>query len=83
MITPDPTAPDPGPQPQDENLTPDQIIAKYGADLTDDAVAVQIMTDLIRERKLSIAVTRKGAAEQKIRDAWMAAYVRRYGTDEG
>ena len=84
MGTPDPTAPDPGPQPQEENLTPDQILAKYGADLTDDAKLMrQIVDDLVRDRKLQIAGARKSTAEKAVWDAWMVAYIKRYGTDEG
>lgn len=60
-----------------------QIIAKYGADLKDAELREQILTELVYQRKLSIAEARKAKKEFEAEDAWMTAYVRRYGTDEG
>lgn len=82
-MTADPSAPDPGPRPIGEQLTNEQIIAKYGADLHDPALREQILTELVYARKLQIAVNRKAKKESDADDAWMAAYMKRFETDEG
>lgn len=79
----DPTAPDPGPRPEVEQLSNDQVIAKYGVDLKDGDLVNQILAELVYQRKLSISVNRKAAIETKADKVWMAAYMKRYGTDEG
>lgn len=78
----DPNAPDPGPRPEVEQLSNDQVIAKYGADLKDSELREQILNELVYQRKLTIAVNRKAAIETKANEVWMAAYMKRYGTDE-
>lgn len=83
MPDPDTNAPDPGPRPEEERLTNDQIIAKYGADLKDSELREQILRELVYARKLSVAVNRKAAKETAADNAWIAAYEKRYGTDEG
>ena len=79
----DPNAPDPGPRPEEEQLSNDQIIAKYGADLKDAEVHGQILQELVYTRTLQIAVERKSKKENAANAAWIAAYIKRYGTDEG
>ena len=79
----DKNAPDPGPRPEEEKLSNDQIVAKYGADLKDDELREQILCELVYSRKLTIAVNRKSKKETAAYDVWMAAYMKRYGTDEG
>lgn len=79
----DKNAPEPGPRPEDEQLTNDQTIAKYGADLKDDEVREQILRELVYARKLEISVNRKSAIFNKADNLWVAAYVKHYGTDEG
>ncbi len=83
MSPADINAPDPGPRLQNEQLTNEQIIAKYGADLHDDLLREQILMELVDARKLQIAVNRKAKKEFAADDAWMAAYMKRFGTDEG
>jgi hypothetical protein len=72
-----------GPRPEEERLSNDQIIEKYGADLVGAQLREQILQELVEARKLSIAVNRKSKKESAADDAWIAAYVKRYGTDEG
>lgn len=79
----DKSAPDPGPRPEEEQLSNDQIIAKYGTDLKDDDLREQILRELVYSRKLTLAVNRKAKKDTEADDAWMAAYRKRYGTDEG
>lgn len=79
----DKNAPDPGHRPEEEQLSNDQIIAKYGADLKDGELREQVLQELVYSRKLQIAVNRKAKKESAADDAWMAAYMKRYGTDEG
>lgn len=79
----DKNAPDPGPRPVDQQLTNDQIILKYGTDLKDSEICEQILDELVYARKLQISVNRKSALFNKADIVWMAAYVKRYGTDEG
>jgi hypothetical protein len=80
---PDPSVPDPGTRPEEENLTADEIIAKYGADLKDAAIREQILVELVDARKLAIAVNRKHDKEHAEAAAWLSAYVQHFGTDEG
>jgi hypothetical protein len=82
-MTADPNAPDPGPRPEEAQLSNDQIIAKYGADLSDATLSELILAELVYQRKLSISVDRKARKERAADEAWMAAYIKRYGTDEG
>jgi hypothetical protein len=82
-MTADPNAPDPGPRPVEQQLTNDQIIAIFGADLDDSVMREQILQNLVFQRKLSICVDRKAKIERDADNAWVAAYVKRYGTDEG
>jgi hypothetical protein len=82
-MTVDASAPDPGPRPEQENLSNDKIITKYGADLRDNKLREQILDEMVYSRKLSIAVNRKSAKETAADEAWTAAYAKRYGTDEG
>ena len=79
----DKNAPDPGPRPEVNQLSNDQTIAKYGADLKDDELREQILRDLVYSKKLMIALNRKSKKDTETDEAWMAAYMRRYGTDEG
>lgn len=76
-------APDPGPRPIEEQLSNEQIIAKYSTDLHDSQLREQILEELVAARKLQIAVNRKAKKESAADDAWMAAYMKRFGTDEG
>lgn len=82
-MIPDSSAPDPGPRPECEQLSNDQVIAKYGADLKDADMREQILNEMVYARKLQIAGTRKAKLETEADNAWCAAYERRYGTDEG
>ena len=79
----DPSAPDPGPRPDQERLSNDQVIAKYGADLNGAELREQILQEMVYARKLSISVGRKARKENDADEAWQTAYFRRYGTDEG
>lgn len=79
----DPNAPDLGPRPEVEQLSNDQVIAKYGADLNDAELREKILSELVYQRKLTIAVNRKAKVDYDADNAWMAAYIKRYGTDEG
>ena len=79
----EPNAPDPGAQPEDELLSNSQLVAKYGADLKDDELREQILGELVYARKLLIARDRKSKKEAAAVEAWISAYIKRYGTDEG
>lgn len=79
----DKNAPDPGQRPEEEQLSNDQIITKYGADLKDSELREQILQELVYSRKLQIAANRKAKKESAVGDAWTTAYMKRYGTDEG
>lgn len=83
MDTFDANAPDPGPRPEEEQLSENQMIAKYGSDLKDAELREQILQELVFARKLQITSGRKAKKESAASDAWIAAYVKKYGTDEG
>lgn len=73
----------PGPRPEEENLSNDQIIAKYGSDLKDSELREQIIQELVYSRKLTIAADRKAKKEFDADSAWVNAWTKYYGTDEG
>lgn len=77
-----PLAPDPGPQPFEEQLTNDQAIAKY-APLIDSDVERTILAEMVYARKLSIARDKQSKAFDATYNKWSKAYMERYGTDEG
>jgi len=77
-----PLAPDPGPQPIEEQLTNDQAIAKY-APLRDSDVERTILAEMVYARKLSIARDKQSRAFDSAYNVWSKAYMERYGTDEG
>ena len=82
-MTENPLAPDPGPRPTEQQLSPDELIAAFGLDLDDGQLREQILAEMVRARKLAIASSRKATIESKAYEVWMSAYIKRYGTDEG
>lgn len=77
-----PLAPDPGPQPMEEQLTNDQAITKY-APLRDSDVERTILAEMVYARKLSIARDKQSRTFDAEYNVWSKAYMERYGTDEG